>query len=70
MDRLGNLTIAPKGWNKNMGNKMFKEKLEKYKGSSLRIQRELASYDNWGFDKIDKREEEIVNFALKRWMAQ
>jgi len=69
VDKLGNLTLATKGWNRSMGNKPFSEKREKYKDSSLRVQRELASYETWGRKQIEEREDKIVKFALSRWSA-
>ncbi len=66
-DRLGNLTIASKSWNISMGNKPFEEKVLKYGESSLRVQRELANFSEWGPEAIREREDKIVEFALKRW---
>ena len=38
-----------------------------YEKSNLRVQRELAKYDKWGVEEIDKREAKLVEFALERW---
>ena len=70
VNKLGNLTLATKGWNRSMGNKPFNEKREKYKDSSLRVQRELASYETWGRKQIEERENKIVKFALSRWSVE
>ena len=67
VNKLGNLTLATKGWNRSIGNKPFSEKREKYKDSNLRVQRELASYETWGRKQIEEREDKIVKFALSRW---
>ena len=69
--KLGNLTIT--GWNQKLSNKdfwneeEFNVKRPIYEKSNLRVQRELAKYDNWEVEEIDKREEELVEFALERW---
>lgn len=69
--KLGNLTIT--GWNPTLSNKdfwneeEFNVKRPIYEKSNLRVQRELAKYDKWGTEQIDKREEELVEFALGRW---
>ena len=67
VNKLGNLTLAAKGWNKSMGNKPFDIKREKYKNSLFRVQKELAHYNMWGKKQIEKREMDIIKFALKRW---
>ena len=67
--KLGNLTIAPEGWNKKWGNVSFEEKLPDYKKSILRIQRELEQYEKTGWDHktIEDRNERLINFCIKRW---
>ena len=66
--RLGNLTIASKGWNQSMSNRSFKEKKEYYGGSILRVQRELlVDREEWSEASIRQRGESIADFALKRW---
>ena len=77
--RLGNLTLASKEWNQKMGNRPFKEKRdcppdckpggEKpcYRGSSLRVQRDLAKSDQWNDSSIGERGTRIIAFALERW---
>lgn len=67
VDRLGNLTLASKGWNKRMSNKSFDKKCEEYKNSGFKIQRILQSYTAWGKKQIRQREEKLVNFALRHW---
>jgi len=71
--RLGNLTIASQSWNKSMGNKTFEEKQQQpgdvpsYSNSSLLVQKELAELSSWDVNAINKREADIVDFALRRW---
>ena len=73
--RLGNLTIASREWNQSMGNRPFEGKRDGrgelddkcYSNSSLRVQRNLATYAEWDASSIHDRGEEIIAFALKRW---
>ncbi len=75
--RLGNLTIASKGWNLSMGNRPFEEKRDRrgesepgdacYRNSILLVQRDLAKWEKWNEDSIQVRGDEIIDFALKRW---
>lgn len=65
--RLGNLTIASKGWNRSMGNRPFEEKKKTYGRSVLRVQSDLATYEEWNESTIHERGEEIIDFALERW---
>ncbi len=78
--RLGNLTIALKECNRRMGNRPFEEKRDGwgepdekkicyYRNSSLRVQRDLAKYEQWNESTIEERGEEIIDFALKRWQV-
>ena len=73
--KLGNLTIT--AWNQSLSNKPFEKKrdgdpdstpkLPAYVDSTLRIQRDLKDYPEWTPKTIRKREDAIVEFALKRW---
>lgn len=65
VSQIGNLTLT--FWNPELSNKDFSEKREMYKDSSLRIQRELAERGRWTPREIEERNEEIVNFAQRRW---
>ena len=77
--RLGNLTIASREWNREMGNRPFKEKRDGrpdsqpdgektcYRNSILRVQRDLARREKWNEESIRERGERIIDFALRRW---
>ena len=67
VDKLGNLTLAAKGWNRRMSNEPFDKKCEEYKKSRLKIQWKLTFYKKWGRKQIEEREEKLVSFALKQW---
>ena len=77
--RLGNLTIASKEWNSSMGNRPFEEKRDGrgesgpsdnrvcYRNSSLRVQKNLAKYEQWNESSIQERGAKIIDFALEHW---
>ncbi len=73
--KLGNLTIT--AWNASLSNKTFEEKrdgdqqnapkIRAYAYSDLHIQKDLKNYSEWSPETISSREDEIIEFALKRW---
>ena len=77
--RLGNLTLASKEWNRTMGNRAFHEKRDGrqnrdpdgkkicYRNSILRVQRDLATWEEWNEASIGERGNRIIDFALRRW---
>ncbi|MFQ5951123.1 MAG: DUF262 domain-containing protein [Candidatus Geothermarchaeales archaeon] len=67
--RLGNLTLAAKSWNAGWGNEPYARKKGEYKGSDLRVQRELAERNGteWRGDQIESREQSLVEFCLQEW---
>lgn len=67
VNKLSNLTLASKSWNAQWGNRSFEIKKEKYQESSLRLQRKLSSFIEWGKEQIEDREQQIVKFAMERW---
>jgi len=73
--RLGNLTLASRYWNSSYGNLPFAEKKEAtgdrekdYKSSAIRVQRELSDLNTFTKADIDKREDELAEFALDEWV--
>ena len=65
--RLGNLTLASKNWNRRMGNRSFDQKRNDYCQSSLRVQRDLTTWEEWNEASIRERGTKIIAFALKHW---
>lgn len=66
--RLGNLTLASKAWNSKWGNKDFATKRDAgYNHSKLWVQADLQQYKRWSIDNIEDREDELAEFALKKW---
>jgi len=66
-NRIGNLTIIQRGFNKKMSNKTFDEKKIYYKKSNISITNELGNIDIWSFSAIDKRSEELANVGRVIW---
>lgn len=62
---IGNLTIFGPQDNDKLANKMFPEKRAMLKGSSLRLNRNIAENDSWTADCVKKRTDELVKMALK-----
>lgn len=72
--RLGNLTVASRYWNSSYGNLPFEQKKhaegdreKDYASSSLRAQRELVDFDQFGREEIETRQEDLVEFSLREW---
>jgi len=66
-DKLGNLTIAAKSWNARWGNEPYETKRKEYQNSILRVQKQLSEFEEWSKEQIEKRENEIIKFAIERW---
>ena len=74
LNSIGNLTLIDKKHNCAIGNKPFSEKLDSYKNSPLKQQKEIETILNevgkgerWGVEHIEKRKEKIISYAIKRW---
>ena len=72
---IGNLMLISGSHNASIGNKPFKDKLQTYnRNPLLKQQAEIKIFaiqennqDVWKRESIDKRQEAIVNFAIKTW---
>ncbi|WP_227355750.1 DUF262 domain-containing protein [Haladaptatus salinisoli] len=76
--RLGNLTVASRYWNSTYGAIPFDQKKRvsdvedenrqtAYANSMLKVQKVLADIETFDREAIERRESEIVEFALKEW---
>ena len=67
--RLANLTLT--GYNPNLSNKTFEEKLntEKggYKNSGLKMNQKISLKTSWGLSELEERNEEMISLAKKIW---
>lgn len=73
-DRLGNLTIANGYWNQHYSDLPFDAKKQAdsqreaaYATSDLRVQRILADIVDCSGQRLERRHQDIVEFALKEW---
>ncbi len=65
---IGNLTLT--GYNQDYSNKSFQEKRDMEKGfkqSSLRLNQSLKDLESFGEEEIEKRANDLVDWALKIW---
>lgn len=62
---LGNLTLT--GYNSEMGNKPFAEKLQYFHTSNLSLNQYFRKIDVWDEEAIKKRAEYLAEIAIKVW---
>ncbi|HDK7168693.1 TPA: DUF262 domain-containing protein [Clostridium botulinum] len=67
LNRVGNLTLLFNEYNRSISNKLFGEKKSMYKKSKISISNDICKYDNWSVENINKRQEELCEFAIHRW---
>ena len=65
LNTIGNLTLT--GYNPDMGNKRFLDKLDTYKNSQVRLSRDLCQYNVWDENTIKARAESLSEEAVKLW---
>ena len=65
VNRLGNLTVSH--FNQSLGSKAFGDKKPIYAKSNLLIEHGLQHHRLWSLNKVAERENELVEFALRRW---
>lgn len=65
--RLGNLVLLPKPLNSQASNSDFSVKRETYRQTGLAITDEIASYEIWGLEQIEARENELIEWAADYW---
>lgn len=62
---IGNLTLS--GYNEKLSNKSFAEKRRVYRDSRFLLNREIAEYDKWDKQAIQKRTEIMIERFLEIW---
>jgi hypothetical protein len=69
LNRIGNLTLLQDKLNQSASNKDFKtKKKEYYSKSRLFVTKEhFKNYNQWGYDSIQKRQEEIMKLVNNIW---
>ena len=66
-DRLANLTLSGDVTNAGLGAKLFEEKKQTYRKSTIGITRRLDSESQWNADAIKRRAENLSHRAVRRW---
>jgi hypothetical protein len=61
----GNLTLS--AYNQELWNHPFKTKCDRYAQSNIVLTRELANYELWGEDNIEKRGRQLAKEAARIW---
>ena len=66
--RLGNLCLLSSKLNQSISKKCFAFKKENaYKDSKIEPNNKLLQYDDWNYDTIDSRQEDLSDLALEIW---
>ncbi len=66
LNSLGNLTLT--GWNSEMGDKPFEEKIEVYKESAMHnLNKYVVQQSTWNKDTIEERTRQLAECACKVW---
>jgi len=67
--RLGNLLILPPRLNSKLGAKAPEEKADEYRKTGLLLAQEVADLlHSWSFDVTEKRENALLEWALREWV--
>lgn len=69
VQKLGNLTLLEKRYNKNLGSAAFAQKREAYKQSSFALTAQLSSRRTWSHRSINDRTKELATLANFAWPA-
>jgi len=67
INRIGNMTILLKEYNRKIANKFFSEKKKMYEKSSLPLNEELKSYEEFGPKEVEERSSKIADIARLIW---
>jgi uncharacterized protein with ParB-like and HNH nuclease domain len=67
LHRPGNLTLS--AYNQELWNHSFNTKRDRYAESNIVITRQLADYERWGQDEIEKRGRNLANEAASIWIG-
>lgn len=65
--RLGNLFLLPINVNSSCAGKSFIEKKKIYKKQLINLKDEIVKCKDWNIKEIDKRENKLIEWAMKTW---
>lgn len=64
---LGNMTLVRASENRDLGNKSFAQKRERYASSGYFTTQMVAEESKWGTEQIKKRQAALAELAVKTW---
>jgi hypothetical protein len=67
INRIGNLTLLSKTLNVAIRNGDFAAKKPRYQDSALLVTRDLLSYDEWDWEKVQDRQRRLASYAPQIW---
>lgn len=67
LNKYGNLTLLYYADNIPASNKSFTEKKEYYRGSDVRLTRELTDIEDWGIEEVQARQARLAELADEVW---
>ena len=71
VDRLGNLTLLERTWNRNVGSAAYPAKRDAYESSAYAITREIAGLapEEWSPALLEERQRRLAARAVRLWRA-
>jgi hypothetical protein len=75
LDCIGNLLLSTDKQNRELSNKIFKDKLKIYKNNTLGLKQQCEikefvtdnKFPQWGISEIEKRKITLIDFIMKEW---
>lgn len=67
IDRLANFALLPASQNRDMDRAGFNEKRQVLENSGLKINSQIATYEDWNMDAINKHQKWLANQAKAVW---
>lgn len=70
VNRWGNLTLLGGKLNISASNRVFKEKVDLYKASKIKLTRKLPKHAAWGIKQIEQRQKALAKVADRVWQIR
>jgi len=69
-ERLGNLTPLASSANARAGTNPLRDKKREYRKSSFKMTKRVCEYDDWGYQQIVSRSEDLAELVVKTWSIE